>query len=362
MRSQQIEEVAAQWLSKRDSGVWSEADEVQLARWLEHSPANKVEYLRLRRVWNHANKLRALGAGVDADEIPPRGQWRLQTFPLPDNDAAGSTDLRFDVDVDVDVDVAPLPRGATKLARGQWFGLAASLVIGIAVTTGWWLMRQGQESYATTLGRIERVPLADGSQVTLNTNSKLEVTLTDLQRRIDLREGEAFFDVAKDPSRPFVVYAGKQRVIAVGTKFSVWKTGSSARVVVVEGRVRVETLGEDSRSTHPAELGAGEVARVDAAGVMVTNPDLPRAEASLAWRSGYLSFGDTSLSEAVGEFNRYNARQLIIADPAIAQLRIGVNLRMNNVDAFVRVLEQEFAIRADDQGERILLSASHARR
>lgn len=358
MRSQQIEEVAAQWLSKRDSGNWSDADEAQLAEWLALSPANKIEYLRLRRTWNHANKLRALGAGVEANEIPTRGQWRLQTFPVADEVPAGGNDVRLDVD---DV-VTSLPTGSAKLARGKWLGLAASVVIGLAVATGWWLMGQSHESYATTIGRIERVPLADGSQVTLNSSSKVQVTITDVQRRIDLREGEAFFDVAKDPSRPFVVYAGDQRVIAVGTKFSVWKTGSSARVVVVEGRVRVETLGEESRRAQPAELGAGEVARADAKGVIVTDPNLSQAEASLAWRSGYLSFRDTSLSEAVAEFNRYNARQLVIADPAIAQRRVGVNLRMNNVAAFVRVLEQEFDIVATDQGERILLSAGHERR
>ncbi|MBL8266801.1 FecR family protein [Steroidobacter sp.] len=354
MRSQQIEEVAAEWLSKRDSGNWSEADEAQLAQWLEHSPANKVEYLRLRRSWNQANKLRALGAGVDANEIPPRGQWRLQTFPVPDSVPAARADSR----PDVDEGVAPPPSNATKSARGKWFGLAASVVMALAGTTGWWLMRQGQESYATAIGRIERVPLADGSQVTLNTSSKVQVTLTDTQRRIDLREGEAFFEVAKDASRPFVVYAGDQRVIAVGTKFSVWRTGASARVVVVEGRVRVDTVAEDPRGAHATELGAGEVARADAMGVTVAAPKLNEAEANLAWRSGFLNFRDTSLSEAVAEFNRYNERKLVIADPSIAQLRIGANLRMNNIAAFVRVLEQEFAIQASDQGERILLSAA----
>lgn len=344
MRSQQIEEVAAQWLSKRDSGDWSDADERQLAQWLACSPANKIEYLRLRRVWNHADKLGELSEGSAADDIPLRGQWRVMQADRTDGSIAAAKEM-------------PSTSGVRRISRGL-LALAASVLVFVAVAASWWVTGRGQESYATTIGRVERVPLADGSQVMLNSNSKVQVTITDAQRRVDLREGEAFFDVAKDASRPFVVYAGDQRVVAVGTKFSVWKTGSSARVVVVEGRVRVETIAEDSRSMDSAEIAAGEIARANSEGVVVTNPNRQQAEASLAWRSGYLNFRDTTLSEAVAEFNRYNARKLIIADPAISQRRVGANLRMNNVTAFVRILEQEFDIHANDQGERILLSAS----
>jgi len=99
----------------------------------------------------------------------------------------------------------------------------------------------GGTRYSTPVGEIASVPMRDGSKVTLNTDSQIRVTLTDSERRVDLKYGEAFFEVSKDPKRPFVVNAGGKRVIAVGTQFSVRRDANDIQVVVTEGRFASKT-------------------------------------------------------------------------------------------------------------------------
>src|SRR5690606_15944214 len=137
-------------------------------------------------------------------------------------------------------------------------------------------------------------------------------------RRIDLRRGEAFFDVAEDPHRPFVVDAGKKRVVAVGTKFSVRRDGDSIEVIVTEGKVRIddaahpllggarEAAGSAPAADPPVFLTPGAVAHADETGVLVQRKSLLEAEAHLSWRSGVLMFREQTLADAVAELNRYN--------------------------------------------------------
>jgi transmembrane sensor len=217
-------------------------------------------------------------------------------------------------------------------------------------------------TYRSDIGAIKVMSLADGSTVTLNTNTVLHVRLSDTSRRIDLERGEAFFQVAKDPGRPFFVSAAGERVIAVGTQFSVFRRTADTRVVVTEGKVKIEEF-EDGTVVSPAtELPAGGIAQVSSAGVLVKQGSLAEAEAYTSWRSGYITLNDTELATAVAEFNRYNKKQLVIGDPSIATLRVGGSLRAANVEAFVRVLEQGFPVRAQDQGDRIVLTSTGSQR
>jgi transmembrane sensor len=173
---------------------------------------------------------------------------------------------------------------------------------------------------------------------------------------VELNHGEAFFEVAKDPTRPFVVKAGHARVIAVGTQFSVRREGDQVDVVVIEGHVRVER-DHQTEGAPPALLAPGDVARSDGQGVLVQEKPLPEAEAILSWRSGFLVFHDTPLKEAVAQFNRYNTRKIVIDDPNVANLRIGGNFKSTNSEAFVRLIESGLPIHAEHQGGQIILRA-----
>lgn len=355
-RTEKIEEDACDWLIRRESGHWTEADQAQLERWLDASTLNRVAFLRLEHAWTESARLKALGAGISGDLPPPPGQWNLTPIfeaPRADSEQHDS--------------------GIRSVARARRLAIAASLLLTLTVGVGlsaYQFWGGGGDRYATPVGGLSSVPMSDGSKITLNTNSQLRVSMTEAECHVDLKRGEAFFEVAKDPVRPFVVEAGKKRVVAVGTKFSVRRDGESIEVVVTEGKVRVEdasrplpTTGVEAAGSASAEgagtvfLASGAIARADGEGVRVQRKSLQEAETHLSWRRGVLMFREQNLADIVAEFNRYNVRKVVVADPAVAGLKIEGNFRATNVDAFVRLLESGFPIRATAEEDRIVLSA-----
>lgn len=323
---EQVEQAAAEWIARRDTGSWSEADAAALQSWLAGSPSRRAAYYRLNAAWHEAGRLRALHtAGLSRDES--------------------------------DVAVDHMDRAVSGTQHRRWaLALAAGLLLAIA---GALLVFDDQifhpNRYTTVIGGLQAVPMPDGSRITLNTDSQLRISLTENERRIDLDRGEAFFEVAKDPNRPFVVRAGNRRIIAVGTQFSVRREGDDVRVIVTEGTVRLEPA---AASTTPALLPAGTIARAEADNVLVQQQPIPEIEQRLTWRSGILTFRDTPLADAVAEFNRYNTRKIVIEDPAIAALQVGGIFRSTNLDPFVHLLEQGFPIHATPDGDRIILTAT----
>lgn len=231
--------------------------------------------------------------------------------------------------------------------------IAASLLLAV-VLAAWLSWSPAATAYRTDIGGISAIAVKDGSTITLNTDSGIRIALSDTERRVDLDKGEAFFEVAKDPKRPFVVRVGDQRVIAVGTKFSVRREQNGIRVIVTEGRVRVEHSAAH-RPPETAMISRGGVAVAGIAGVLVQENPLSDVEERLSWRQGTLVFHDTSLTEAVAEFNRYNTRQIAIEDPDIGALRIGGQFRTNNAQGFVRLLADAFPIQIEANDTRISL-------
>lgn len=332
-----IDEIASEWLARRDSEAWSDADQRGFDAWLDESPLHRVAFLRIEHVWERASRLEALGAGVRRGEVPPPGQWNFSPF-------ANAADIERD-------------RDRSGIARsGRVRAIAASIALAAALGLAWSVWPAGP-AYRTPVGGLAVVPMADGSTITLNTDSRIRVTMSEKERHVELERGEAFFDVAKDPGRPFVVNAGDQRVIAVGTQFSVRREGDEIRVVVTEGRVRVEPEGHASVAAREP-LTAGAVALANNAGVLLQQQALPEAQEALSWRTGVLVFRDLTLTEAVAEFNRYNSRKIVIEDPGIATLRIAGSFRATNLDAFARLLERGYPLHARYADDRIILKGT----
>jgi transmembrane sensor len=324
-RSLQIEEQASFWLARRDSVQWSQRDQESFDQWLSESTRHRVEYLRLSHIWGRTARMQVLGAGLHSQHPPPPGQWNLSPFFTQRAEDPDRTGGRL-----------------TLRLRA----LAAGVMLAAVAGSAWYFWPPGN-TFATPVGAVASLPMSDGSKVTLNTDTEVKVLITETERRIDLRHGEAFFEVAKDPDRPFVVTVDDKRVIALGTKFSVRREAAGIQVIVTEGAVRVESVsGAGVENIAPRRLTAGTMARTNRSGLMVQTQQLPQAEEQLAWRSGVLVLRDVTLAEAAAEFNRYNDRKFVIKDAAAAQLRVGGNFRTTDVDAFVRLLEQGYPVRA----------------
>ena len=167
----------------------------------------------------------------------------------------------------------------------------------------------------TAKGEFRKVPLADKSVATINSGSQVEFRLTPQKRQVHLARGEAWFEVAKDKSKPFIVDAGEVLVRAVGTAFGVRRYQNGAEVLVTEGTV--EVWSKDG--TAPKRLlTAGEHTFVENHAADISVARQPReVERKLAWREGKLIFNNQTLSEAVADFNRYSPRKIIIVDPKL---------------------------------------------
>lgn len=329
--SADVEAAAAEWLARRDGGYWGAQDETALQAWLAADTAHRVAFLRLQAAWQESARLQVLGAGHSS-----RREQMLQALAVP------------------------APRRA--LPRDHRWPRAVAVTLAVCTLAGLWGWhpappppQASTQVYVSGIGHVRDLALADGSRVTLAAASRIEVQLGSRIRRIHLLEGEAIFTVAKDPTRPFAVAARGYRAVAVGTRFSVRRDPDSVRVVVTEGTVRLEDMA--GAASVSALLPAGSLALARSDGVLVRNLALEDARHLLDWQRGWLVFRDTPLSEAVAEFNRYNARKLVLADARVGTLRIGGSFRWDNEDGFVRLLEAGFPIRAEAADGRILLHA-----
>jgi transmembrane sensor len=191
----------------------------------------------------------------------------------------------------------------------------------------------GRDHYATRVGERLTTTLSDGSTITLNTNSEIRVYYSDAVRRIELIRGQAFFAVARQSDRPFVVDAGARAVRALGTSFEVRREDNALEVVLVEGRIAVGERGAIARGDlrRAIELQAGEqlIAARDAYAVAPVD-----AERATSWRSGRILFSATPLSEAVAEINRYRLHPLVVDDEEVAEMVISGSFRTADAHSF----------------------------
>src|SRR6516164_4702497 len=207
--SETIEASAAEWVIRRFGESWSETDQERLDSWLSDSTLHRVAYLRLEAVWREIPRLKALGAGNPAGVVPPPGTWST----LQSLSTSIGTDRSW-------LRAPPFRRQAV-----------AAVILLILFAGFYWAfahMRGGLHEYATAVGGLQVVRLGDGTEVTLNTNTHLRVALGSRARRIELDSGEAYFVVAEDPSRPFVVRVADHMVTAVGTQFAIKRIASGA--------------------------------------------------------------------------------------------------------------------------------------
>jgi transmembrane sensor len=316
-----IEEEAAAWIWRMDSAVVAVADRQAFDAWLRQDPRHRHSAAELSAVWSSLDGL-----------AEAKREEKFATFAKN----------------------AKLP--LLHHPRRWWFAAAAMLA---AVAVGAiWLQRGSElQTLATAVGQQRDVALADGSTVTLNTNTIVETDLRRDTREIYLRRGEAHFQVAHDRSRPFLVHAGDAVVRAVGTAFEVRVLADQhVDVMVNEGRVEVQTTAPMPASPNPGTparpapaatvraLNAGERLSTASHDYAVTPITAQQLSSELAWREGAIIFDGEPLSEAILEIERYTDARIVISDPQIARLRVGGRFRTGNVQEFFDALQTALPI------------------
>ncbi|WP_222926949.1 FecR family protein [Sphingomonas gilva] len=247
----------------------------------------------------------------------------------------------------------PHPSDTRSIFSRRGFLVGSALAGTVAVGVTGLSFIQPSEEIATAVGEVRRLPLADGSVATVNTASRLAIAMQPERRQITLEDGEAWFEVAHDAERPFVVDAGDVRVQAIGTAFSVRRHADGVDVLVTKGMVETWRVGRESERTR---VGAGErtfVARGPSpVSVQAAGPEIERA---LAWRSGGLALDGEPLAYAVAELNRYNRHQLVIVDAALGRRPIVGYFRTSEPENFARSVAVLLDAQIETRGEQTRL-------
>jgi transmembrane sensor len=332
LTSPSADSTAANWVTRQDRGL-SPEEQDQLSQWLAENPRHRAALAEHRWGWDELDRLAglqtSLGALPDPHLLAPPRRRRL-------GPAA----------------VVPL-----------FFALAAAIAVVLwprftAEQTS--ASRTQLASESALLALVEQRTLLDGSQVELNRGAAISVAFTATERRVRLERGEAYFSVAHDDLRPFVVEVAGVAVRAVGTAFTVALEPSAVAVLVTEGKVRVDPATTSAGPTELPILGAGQRAviavRTSSAALVVTEVDEREMAERLAWKPRLLDFEERALADIAAEFNRHNPVRLILAHPDLATRKLSGTFRSDNVEGFVRLMESDFGMRAEHgSGNEIVL-------
>ncbi|MDZ7825874.1 MAG: FecR domain-containing protein [Gammaproteobacteria bacterium] len=292
---------AAEWIGRLRSPDLNSADREAFSRWLLRSPAHRAAFDTMADLWDGLGMLADSRSRVPAGRIPPR-----------------------------------TPRTAAAAAR---------LVIGHrcrgrpAAADRGSRPRSPAAMHETAPGEVRSLQLADGSRVTLNTGSRIRVRYGSRHRLIRLDTGgEAFFDVASDPRRPFIVETDHGRARAVGTAFSVHAREQRSLIGVTEGRVAVTPVLRPEDEAERVEVTAGSELFVSA-GAAPSSP-APLNPDHLSWRQGRLVYDDLPLAEVINDLNRYMPRRMTISDPELARTRISAVLAITDQSTMLAALSE----------------------
>jgi transmembrane sensor len=316
------DEQAALWAARLDGSVLTHAERASLEEWLAADTSHGAllsEYLGLSGDLARVLPVLAAEGGVEA----PRAERK----------------------------------SFHGLLASRWFAVAALAAVVVAAAV-WTKMPLGRsETIATTSAQRRSFKLADGTVVELNANTSIVVENGRSERRVHLADGEAFFVVSKDKSRPFVVETPAGTVRDIGTEFNVRaESDSQLEVTVTEGSVQVSPGGGQA---SPQVLVAGDQLTSLYGSVSVTTLSARTLDDTLAWRKGMIVCEGMPLSEAVERFAHYNGLKITVT-PGAAVQKIGGIFRIDDPNSFYDDLETVYKVRVthDSDGSAKLSSAS----
>lgn len=304
---------AAAWFARLNTRSISSATLEDFRTWRQE-PGRRDAYAEIERAWRRTSAL------------------------------AGGADMAAAVD-------EALARGGRRPGWGRSPAVLVGVLLALVMSVGAGLLAWpglAGRTYATGIGEQRLVQLADGSRVRLDTDTRLSVRLTGKARRIRLERGQAFFDVAHDATRPFVVDAGAADVRALGTRFDVRRDSGLVRVTLVQGSVEVRPAAAAAR---PVVLRPGEQVTADGG---LSPPRRIDVTAATSWTDGRIIFHAVPLNAAVAEVNRYSRRRIVLDAPSVAGEAVTGAFDSGDVDAFVSAVSELHGLRARPEGEDVI--------
>lgn len=249
-----------------------------------------------------------------------------------------------------------LPKG--KGARKAWtFGVPAGLAASVALLVGVWGATSAPGlAVATRVAETRVVALDDGSKITVGGKTEIEAFVDTRARRVRLDKGQAFFEVAHDPSRPFTVVAGDAEITVRGTKFDVRRIGDDVEVNVLEGRVEVRRRGVLTFLTAGAPdavLTAGQASELKPAADSFAAA-APATASAGEWRSGRLFYADAPLSDIVADARRYTNSRIELAD-GVGGLSLTVSYRAGDIEGLKESLEAALPVRVERRNDGLVV-------
>lgn len=333
---------AGVWIARLHGDNRTRALELGLKRWLREDPENARAFEIATDVWEDAANLRRL--------LPLR------------------------------------PRLARSARSGMVGIFAAAALASVLMFVGAVLWFQNLGVITTAVGEQRQMVLDDGTRVFLNTNTRLVVSYSEDERRVELRRGEALFNVAKKSDWPFIVVAGDRQVRALGTSFVVRREAEQLAVMLVEGKVEVSPVVDPKRSAaeppltqQPAQSTGSAAPSVDAQtskpardDVFTLSPgqrltfgagspaklDMPSVEKAIAWRRGQVILDDTPVRAAADEMNRYNAVKLVVADDVPAELQVSGLFQAGDSINFANAVAHTYNLNVQERDGAIILSSN----
>jgi|HubBroStandDraft_2_1064218.scaffolds.fasta_scaffold05158_2 transmembrane sensor len=311
--AEDIENIAAAWLARCEFDGLSQKEQSELDAWLCEAWQHRTAFWRLKAVWTETDRFAAMRR-PEREELPAKPRRSTLLSPLR---------------------IATAALAVCVLATG---GLFAGL-------------RNSEQTISTALGGRQVVELGSGSHAELNTSTVLRVASDD--RKAWLDTGEAYFQIKHDAQHPFVVSVAGYRVVDLGTKFVILNQSGRVKIVLLEGRARVEPVSDPA---HATTLSPGDVAIATADALSITKEDPQRIAKALGWRHGVLIFEHTSLAEVMAQFNRYNAEKLVIADTDTAKLTVDGTFPVNGVSQFATAAKAVFGVHVERRGNEFVIS------
>ncbi|MDB5581651.1 MAG: anti-FecI sigma factor FecR [Bradyrhizobium sp.] len=331
-------EAASDWCVRLADGPIPLEQQIEFELWLDADPLNREAFEGIAALWH---------ATLDVADAPELIGVRADAL-----EALRTANRR---------------RWSKRLVERWRPALALAACLLVLVTSSLWYLNGRPQTYQTAVGERRVVKLEDGSRISLDAATSVEVSYNDERRALRLIGGRAKFDVAKDPRRPFTVSAGGRMVVATGTAFSVELVQSQMRVVLYEGNVAVleDTPGnqpprhltlitkKQSAADQSLKPGTMMIAALDQPLARVEATDLAR---SLSWEGGQLTFADEPLAIAAERINRYSDEKIVIGDAASARMLVSGAFNAGDTEGFVDGVSALYPLRAKREGNVITLS------